>query len=104
MHVDLVVRKEWIEREKVEFLFNKGREEGNKGERRKGKRENQSVGAKFSPKSLLWLKCGKEKRENQSVGVALIVATASGCSHQTSADNLIYDLSKISLNGLQIYM
>ena len=37
MHVDLVVRKEWIEREKVEFLFKKGRGEGNKGERRKGK-------------------------------------------------------------------
>ena len=41
MHVDLVVRKEWIEREKerekVEFLFKKGRGEGNKGERSKGK-------------------------------------------------------------------
>ena len=51
MHVDLVARKEWKEREKerekVEFPFKKGREEGNKGERKKGKRENQSVGAKF---------------------------------------------------------
>ena len=51
MHVNLVARKEWIEREKerekVEFPFKKGRGEGNKGERRKGKRENQSVGAKF---------------------------------------------------------
>jgi len=37
MYVDLVVRKEWIERENVEFLFKKGRGEGNKGERRKGK-------------------------------------------------------------------
>ena len=51
MHVDLMVRKEWIEmekeREKVEFLFKKGRGERNKGERRKEKKENQSVGAKF---------------------------------------------------------
>ena len=51
MHVDLVTRKKWIEREKkrekVEFPFKKGREEGNKGERGKKKRENQSVGAKF---------------------------------------------------------
>jgi len=40
-HVDLVARKEWIEREKerdkVEFPFKKGRGERNKGERRKGK-------------------------------------------------------------------
>ena len=41
MHVDLVVRKEWIEREKeiekVEFPFKKGRGEGNKGESEKRK-------------------------------------------------------------------
>ena len=51
MYVNLVARKEWIERgkerEKVEFPFKKGRGEGNKGERRKGKRENQSIGVKF---------------------------------------------------------
>ena len=39
MHVDLVARKEWIEREKerkkVEFPFKKGREEGNKEEKGK---------------------------------------------------------------------
>ena len=37
IHVDLVARKKWIEREKerenVEFPFKKGRGEGNKGER-----------------------------------------------------------------------
>jgi len=44
--VDLVARKEWIKREKkrekVEFPFKKGRWEGNKGKRGKGKgkREN----------------------------------------------------------------
>ena len=41
MHVDLVVRKEWIERkqerEKMEFPFKKGRGEGNKEKRGKGK-------------------------------------------------------------------
>jgi len=41
MHVDLVARKEWIEREKerenVEFPFKKGRGEGNKEKRGKGK-------------------------------------------------------------------
>ena len=41
IHVDLVARKEWIEREKekekVEFPFKKGRGEGNKRERGKGK-------------------------------------------------------------------
>ena len=47
MHVE--ARKEWIEREKVEFPFKKGREEGNIGERGKGKREYQSVGANFFP-------------------------------------------------------
>ena len=51
MHVDLMTRKEWIEREKkkekVEFPFKKGRGERNIGERGKMKRENQSVGAKF---------------------------------------------------------
>ena len=39
MHVDLVAKKEWIEREKerenVEFPFKKGRGEGNKGEKKK---------------------------------------------------------------------
>ena len=53
MHVDLVARKKWIEREKerekVEFPFKKGRGERNKGEKGKEKRENQSVGAKISP-------------------------------------------------------
>ena len=43
MHVDLVVRKEWIEREKVKLPFKKGREEENKGESGKGKSENQSI-------------------------------------------------------------
>jgi len=41
MHVDLVARKEWIEREKerekMEFSFKKGRGEGNIGERGKEK-------------------------------------------------------------------
>ena len=58
MHVDLVARKEWIEREKerekVEFPFKKGRGEGNKGERKKGKRKNQSIRAKFFPLSLFY--------------------------------------------------
>ena len=54
MHVDLVARKEWKEREKVEFPFKKGRGEGNIGERGKGKRENQSVGTKFFPLNPLY--------------------------------------------------
>jgi len=29
MHINLVIRKEWIEREKVEFPLKKGREEEN---------------------------------------------------------------------------
>ena len=41
IHVDLMARKEWIEREKesekMEFPFKKGRGEGNKEERGKGK-------------------------------------------------------------------
>ena len=37
MHVDLVARKEWIKREKVKFPFKKGRGEGNKEKRGKGK-------------------------------------------------------------------
>jgi len=41
MHVDLMARKEWIEREKerekVEFPFKKRRGEGNKGKWEKGK-------------------------------------------------------------------
>ena len=56
MHVDLVARKEWIEREKerekVEFLFKKGKGEGNKRKRRKGK--NQSIEAKFFPLNLFY--------------------------------------------------
>ena len=51
MHVNLVARKEWIEREKerknVEFPFKNGRGEGIKGERGKRIEENQSVGVKF---------------------------------------------------------
>ena len=51
MHVDLVSRKEWIEREKerkkAEFPFKKRRGEGNKGKMGKRIEENQSVGAKF---------------------------------------------------------
>ena len=43
MHVDLVSRKEWIEREKerekVEFPIKKRRGEGNKGEKEKGGNE-----------------------------------------------------------------
>ena len=41
IHVNLVARKEWIEREKekekVEFPFKKRRGEGNKGKGEKGK-------------------------------------------------------------------
>ena len=58
MHVNLVARKEWIEREKerkkVEFPFKKRREEGNIGERGKRKKENQSIGAKFFPINLFY--------------------------------------------------
>ena len=62
MHVDLVARKEWIERENVEFPFKKGRGEENKGKRGKGKRENQFVGAKFfTLNPLLCLKSEKGK-------------------------------------------
>jgi len=57
-HVDLMARKEWIEsekeREKLEFPFKKGRGKRNKGEKGKEKRENQSVGVKFSPLNLLY--------------------------------------------------
>ena len=49
IHVDFVARKEWIEREKVKFLFKKGRGEENKEVSGKGKTENQSVGVKFFP-------------------------------------------------------
>ena len=73
MHADLVARKEWIEREKerekVEFPFKKGRGEGNKGEKEKVKINLLELN--FSPKSLLWLKSGKEKGKNQYVRVAL---------------------------------
>ena len=51
MHVDLVARKKWIEREKVEFPFKRGERREIKG---KGKRENQSVGAKFFPLNSLY--------------------------------------------------
>ena len=54
IHVDLMARKEWIEREKVEFPFKKGRGEGNIGEKGKEKRKNQSVGAKFFPLNPLY--------------------------------------------------
>ena len=54
MHVDLMARKEWIERENVKFPFKKGREEANKEKREKGIRENQSVGAKFFPLNPLY--------------------------------------------------
>jgi hypothetical protein len=36
----LWLEKKWIEREKVEFPFEKGRGEGNIGESGKGKKEN----------------------------------------------------------------
>ena len=58
MHVDLVARKKWIEREKerekVEFPFKKRTGEGNKGDRGEGKRENQSVEIKFFPLNPLY--------------------------------------------------
>jgi len=54
MHMDLVARKKWIEREKVKFPFKKGRGEGNIRKRGKGKRKNQSVGAKFFPLNPLY--------------------------------------------------
>jgi len=57
MHVDLMARKEWIEREKereVEFPFKKGRGKRNKGEKGKEKRENQFVRAKFPPLNPLY--------------------------------------------------
>jgi len=38
----------------VEFPIKKRRGEGNKGEREKGKRENQSVGAKFFSLNLFY--------------------------------------------------
>ena len=55
----------------MEFPFKKGRGEGNKGERGKGKEKINLLDLNFSPKSPLSLKSGKEKRENQSIGVAL---------------------------------
>jgi len=63
MHVDLVARKEWIEREKERekprrwnspLKRGEGRGIKGKGERGKGKRENQFVGAKFFPLNLLY--------------------------------------------------
>ena len=63
MHVDLVARKEWIEREKkrekVKFPFKKGRGEGNKEEKGKGKEKINLLELIFSPKSPLSLKSGK---------------------------------------------
>jgi hypothetical protein len=51
IHVDLMARKEWIEREKerdkVEFPFKKGRGEGNIGER--GKEKINLLELKFFP-------------------------------------------------------
>ena len=68
IHVNLVARKEWIEREKekekVKFPFKNGRWEENKGER--GKRKINLLELNFSPKSSLWLKSRKGKGENQS--------------------------------------
>jgi len=53
MYVNLVARKEWIEREKerekVEFPFKKGRGEGNKGERGKGKEKINLLELNFFP-------------------------------------------------------
>ena len=53
MHVDLVARKEWIEREKerekVESPFKKGRGEGNKGERGKRKEKINLLELIFFP-------------------------------------------------------
>ena len=53
IHMDLVVRKEWIRREKkkekVEFPLKKERGERNIGEREREKRKNQPVRAKFPP-------------------------------------------------------
>ena len=74
MHVDLVARKEWIEREKPRrwnspLKRGEGREIKEKRERRKGKINLLEL--KFPPKSPLCLKSGKGKGENQSVGVAL---------------------------------
>ena len=40
MHVDLVARKKWIEREKVEFPFKRGERREIKG---KGKREKEKI-------------------------------------------------------------
>ena len=54
MHVDLVARKEWIEkekeREKVEFPLKRGEGREIKGKGDRGKRKF------FFPKSPLWLK------------------------------------------------
>ena len=69
MHVNLVARKEWIEREKVEFPFKKGERRKIKGKGEKGKINLLELN--FPPKSPLWLKSGKGKGENKSVGVAL---------------------------------
>jgi len=45
IHVDLMARKEWIEREKVEFPLKKGREEENIRER--GKEKINLLGLNF---------------------------------------------------------
>ena len=45
----------------MEFPFKKKRGEGNKGERGTGKRENQSVGAKFFPLNPFMTKNRKGK-------------------------------------------
>ena len=71
MHVNLVARKEWIEREKVEFPFKKGERRKIKGKGDRGKGKINLLELNFPPKSPLWLKSGKGKGENKSVGVAL---------------------------------
>ena len=73
-HVDLVARKEWIEREKPRRWnspLKRGEGRGIKGKGERGKEKINLLELNFSPKSPLWLKSGKKKGENQSVGVAL---------------------------------
>ena len=54
MHVDLVARKEWIEREKVKFPFKKGRERRKIKEKvERGKVKINLLEFNFSPKSPL---------------------------------------------------
>jgi len=53
MHVDLMARKEWIEREKEREKWNSPLKRG-EGREIKGKRENQFVRAKFPPLNPLY--------------------------------------------------